>query len=73
MKNFEGSIALVLSKILLKFAIHFVGSGSQASRVFDLRPLPCLENCFAKCAYFCYCAYVLAHLEILGFPMGGAY
>ena len=24
-------------------------------------------------AYFCYCAYRSAHLEILGFPMGDAY
>ena len=38
MKNFEGSIALVLPKSShSKFTIHFVGSGSQASRVFDPR------------------------------------
>ena len=30
---------------------------------------------FKDSAHFCYCAYIVrsAHLEILGFPMGGAY
>ena len=31
---------------LQKFTIHFVGSGGQLSRAFDLRSLSYLEHCF---------------------------
>ena len=44
MKNFEGSIGVVLSNFL-KLIIHFVGSASQLCQVFDLRPLSYLEHC----------------------------
>ena len=41
--NSSGSLLIFLS------SIHFVGSGSQLSRVFDLRPLSLnLENCLIK-------------------------
>ena len=32
-----------VSPCLLKFAIHFIGSGAQPSRVFDLTPIFYLE------------------------------
>ena len=30
--------------VVVKFTFHFVGSGSQASRGFELRPLSYLEH-----------------------------
>ena len=35
---------MLVSPHLLKFAIYFVGSGGQLSRVFDLSPLCYLEH-----------------------------
>ena len=44
MKNFEGSIGVVLLNFL-KLIIHFVRSASQLCWVFDLRALSYLEHC----------------------------